>query len=172
MLTKFPTLSTTRLILRELQSDKPLFPLDCNFEEEIIFTSEQEAEFYNQGWKNNLLFDNHLTWVITEKESNHIIGDCSFYHFSRQHNRVEIAYKVNSIFKDIDYMSEAIQAIINYGFDVLCLQRIEAYINADDQYSINLLAQIGMKSEGILRDYYSVKGKYRAAEVLSLIKTD
>lgn len=56
------------------------------------------------------------------------------------------------------YISEAGEALIQYGFDSLELRRIEAEIDPDNQSSAKSLEKLGFSLEGLLRQRWEVNG--------------
>ena len=69
-------------------------------------------------------------------------------------------------------MTEAIQALIPFGFEAFDLHRIEAFIDPANISSRKLLEKVGLQAEGVLRDYFFEKGKFVDAEIFSLLKRD
>ena len=50
-------------------------------------------------------------------------------------------------------MTEAMRAILEYGFEALDLNRIQALVMPENEASIGLLEKLGFRNEGILKDY-------------------
>ena len=57
-------------------------------------------------------------------------------------------------YKQKGLMSEAVEAIIDYGFNALRLHRIEAFIGPDNVASLRLIKKMHFVQEGILREHY------------------
>ncbi len=56
------------------------------------------------------------------------------------------------------YMSEALRAMLAYGFETLELNRIEALVMPENEASAILLLRLGFSEEGVLREYAFFKG--------------
>jgi ribosomal-protein-alanine N-acetyltransferase len=69
-------------------------------------------------------------------------------------------------------MTEALEAVIAYGFQQLMLNRIEAYIDPDNISSRKLLLKAGLTEEGTLREYYYEKGQFVDAVIFSILRRD
>jgi len=69
-------------------------------------------------------------------------------------------------------MVEAVRTLINYGFQQLNLNRIEATTDSENTRSIRLLERLGFLKEGRLRQKYFYKGKHHDELVFSLLKKD
>ena len=50
-------------------------------------------------------------------------------------------------------MTEALAAVIDFGFKEMELNRIEAVIMPENTASINLLEKLGFRKEGLLAEY-------------------
>ena len=172
-----PLLETDRLILRALQpSDAPnlfeYFSQDCvtEFYDLYTFKHLHEAEKLTDIWIKRTQESKGLRWAITLKsQGDELIGTCGFHNFSTENNRAEIGYDLNPIHWGNGIMTEAIQAIVNYGFEALKLHRIEAFIDPANHASRALLQKNGLETEGVLRDYFFEKERFVDAEMLSIL---
>ena len=50
-------------------------------------------------------------------------------------------------------MTEALSAVINFGFDEMELNRIEAVVMPENASSIKMLDKLGFRKEGLLEEY-------------------
>lgn len=57
-------------------------------------------------------------------------------------------------------MPEALRAVIQYGFDVLQLHRIEALVMLGNEQSVRVLEKLGFSKEGVLREYGFWKNRF------------
>ena len=69
-------------------------------------------------------------------------------------------------------MSEALPAVINYGFNEMDLHRIEGLPIAKNEPSKRLLLKLGFKLEGTFRERIFFRGKYEDQLILGLIRTE
>ena len=67
-------------------------------------------------------------------------------------------------------MSEALRAILNYGFEVKGVQFVTAEIMLDNVASRRLLERLGFQSQGILRERGFWKGKPHDLEEFRLMR--
>lgn len=68
--------------------------------------------------------------------------------------------------------SEALQQILNYGFDERGLNRVYSHINADNVASIRLHEKCGYKREGLLRQAIFKNGQFKDVVVMSILKEE
>jgi ribosomal-protein-alanine N-acetyltransferase len=175
----FPQLETKRLVLREISE------IDCNdiFE---IFSDEDVLKYYDiEPLKtleeaNNLIqlldrrFKNKkgIRWGIHLKDTNKLIGTCGYQSLNILSLRAEIGYEMSKNFWGQGLMKEALKAIIDFGFNNMSLNRIQALVEPDNKNSIHLLHRIEFCEEGILREYEYCKGIFKDLTILSLLKSD
>lgn len=111
-----------------------------------------------------------LLFLLSEKTSNNIIGRCGLHNWNEEHNRAEIGYKISDEnFKRKGLMTEAVSAIIDYGFNKLKLHRIEALVGSNNSSSLKILENHHFIKEGILRQHGYVKDKYEDSVMYSLL---
>lgn len=174
----FPQIETKILILKELSVR------DCNdlFE---IFSDEEVLKYYDiEPLKtleeaNNLIqllgrrFKNKkgIRWGIHLKDTGKLIGTCGYQSLNIESLRTDIGYEMSKAFWGQGLMKESLQAIIDFGFNTMSLNRIQALVEPNNKSSINLLNRIGFSEEGILSEYEYYKGKFNDLTMLSLLKS-
>jgi ribosomal-protein-alanine N-acetyltransferase len=97
-----------------------------------------------------------MKWGIVEKKSNKLIGTCSL-HSTPIHRRAELGYVLAREYWGQEFMTEAAQAAIAFGFHVMHLLRIQAYCAVENIGSARVLEKSGMQLEGILHNYVFTK---------------
>lgn len=179
-LTIFPKLETNRLIIRKMTLNDAPAILQIFSDEKVTkdmgvspFTSLEQAEnlinFMNQLFEEKRAF----RWGIIRKEDNKLIGTCGYNGWDVERgSRGEIAYDLGRDYWRQGFMVETLNTIIDYGFNDMGFQRIEAYTNLDALPSMTLLQKIGFKEEGILRDYAYFHGEYWDQRCFSLLKSE
>ncbi|HZN20772.1 MAG TPA: GNAT family protein [Micromonosporaceae bacterium] len=68
------------------------------------------------------------------------------------------------------YATEATRLLITFGFDTLCLHRLQAACGPDNRASQRLLARLGFTPEGRLRDHVFTNGAWRDSLLYSLLE--
>lgn len=115
----------------------------------------------------------YLAFVMVRKDNNQTIGRAGFHFWYLQHNRAELGYALNhDDHKRKGYMSEALEAIIKYGFESMQLNRIEALVGPGNDASLNTLAKFGFVHEGHLRQHYVKNGIAEDSIAFSLLKEE
>ena len=69
-------------------------------------------------------------------------------------------------------MTEALSAVVHYGFTKMELMRIQALIEPENIASQKLFEKQGFLREGLLRKYEKVNGKFDDLYMYSLLRDD
>jgi ribosomal-protein-alanine N-acetyltransferase len=69
-------------------------------------------------------------------------------------------------------MTEAIQAVVHYGFQQLDLSRIEAACLPENAASRGVLERSGFKYEGVAQSYLQIAGRWRNHVLYSNLRSD
>ncbi|RLI02029.1 N-acetyltransferase [Candidatus Bathyarchaeota archaeon] len=171
-----PSITTDRLRLR------PVTETDIDFvfklfsrtetnlysEDPDIKSLKEAKEMYVRYMKPGS--DTHFRVIIELTSTTEPIGTIGFYNYITDYRRAEMGYDLLKEYWGQGYMSEAVQAIIKYGFEELGLVRIEATVDPENIRSIKVLERNGFKHEGTLRKRYYYSGKWRDELFYGLIK--
>ena len=146
----FPQIKTERLLLRKLkQSDWEMISYlrsDKNVNEFVkrpnANSKEKAFEFIS---KTNKGIDNrHLYyWIITEKNNDKMIGSICLWKFSKDHKTAEVGYDLSPDFQRKGIMNESLKIVLEFGFNNLSLDLIEAYTHRKNENSKKLLERNG-----------------------------
>lgn len=173
----FPTLETERLILREITKEDTEGIFACFSNDEVTRYYGQEtlqnlkqAEDFIEFFRKNYHDKRGIRWAIERKEDKGIIGTIGFNAWLPKHKRAEIGYELHPNHWRKGYTSEAVLAILTYGFDVMELTRVGAIVFKENEASQNLLTKIGFQEEGILKKYMYQNGVAHDTYVYSLLK--
>jgi ribosomal-protein-alanine N-acetyltransferase len=177
--THFPSLTTSRLLLRHiLPGDaEALF---------AILSDEETMEFYGNEPHESLddtkemirqieeryARKEALRWGITFKGEDRLIGSCSIFHFDEGFDCAETGYELNRAFWGKGIMTEAMSAILTFGFSELGLHRIEAIIDIANERSKGLLLKLGFTYEGNLRQRFPFRDQFLDEHYFGLLKDE
>jgi RimJ/RimL family protein N-acetyltransferase len=87
------------------------------------------------------------TWGIWERTTGELVGDCTLF-FAEEHGAWELAYGLRRDRWGRGYASEAAQACVRHGFEVLELERIVADVDPANTRSIRVLEKCGFVRAG------------------------
>lgn len=176
---KFEILETERLVLKKITPEILTYWFDHYSEEEIKkqlgLTSHEafikEKEKSRGGYKT---YDRTiLAFLLVTKENNETIGRCGYHNWYTDHKKAEIGYALHlEENKRKGYMSEALQVILQYGFDAMNLNRIEACVGPSNIASQSLIKKYGFTQEGYLRQHYIRNDEIQDSLIFSLLKEE
>lgn len=156
--TNFPTLSTNRLLLRQIQPTdaEAFFAIKSDLEVTRRYGQEPHQTLDDtRAWIQRLqaYYDRReaIFWCLTLKGEDTIVGACTFWNFGPDFHCAEIGYELHHAYWRKGIMTEAISVILTYGFTELGLHRIEACPLAENTPSKSLLIKLGFTHEGNLR---------------------
>lgn len=84
-----------------------------------------------------------LFFGISEKENPKLIGTVCLWKFSEDRKKAELGYELLPQFHGKGIMSEAVSAILAFGFNDLKLNQIDAFTNGENVNSQKLLKKKG-----------------------------
>lgn len=177
---EFAELFTDRLVLRKFDLSDVSKVVELAGEYEIADTTLRIPHPYEKKdakewiekqytWLNQNL---SVTWAITIKESGDLIGAIGLMNFSEPFAHAEMGYWIGKPYWNKGFTTEAAQAIINYGFDILELNRIHAHHFSRNVSSGKVLLKIGMQHEGRFRQHVKKWDKFEDIELYGILKSN
>jgi RimJ/RimL family protein N-acetyltransferase len=111
-------------------------------------------------------------WVFAVEPhgAGHLIGTVRLSINSRDHRTADIGYGMNSDFQGLGYMTEAVRAVLNFGFSELGLHRIWATTDVQNVASCRVLEKVGMVQEGLLRQDKLLRGQWRDSFLYAVLE--
>jgi len=110
-------------------------------------------------------------WALADTESDAVCGAISL-RVTHAHRRAEVGYWVARAAWGQGYATDAVRAIIAYGFDVLELHRIEGHCYSENPASARVMQRAGMRHEGRVRGAVFRDGVARDLELYGILRTD
>jgi [ribosomal protein S5]-alanine N-acetyltransferase len=175
-LTPFPLLRTQRLVLRQLdEQDAPeIFFLRSN--EQVMhyicrekMASVAEAATWIEERNAGVARNENISWAICLASSPTLIGHLGFWRIMPEHHRAEIGYILHPDHWNQGIITEALTAMLDYGFRQLRLHTVEANIHPDNKASERLLLKHGFRQEGYLKESYFFRGAFSDTALFSLL---
>ena len=164
---KIPVLETDRLILRRMKTSDYIDMYEYSKSDKVtkylLWRSHPDARYtrdYLAFVQSQYRAGEFYDWAIVEKESNKMIGTCGFAKLDFENNSAEIGYVINPLYWRRGYATESVKKVIEFGFDVLNLHRIEARYIVGNEVSKRVMEKCGMVFEGIHKSSLYVKEEY------------
>ncbi len=181
-LNTFPILETERLILRQLAAP---YAQNC-----FLFMSDEEniryydpepmpqleqAEKGIERHRRRFAQQEAIRWGITLKGENQgenrVIG-ASGYSWDAENQSAGLSYILSKPYWNQGIMTEALTAMIQFGFDHIHLHRIEARVAYPNLASARLLEKLDFQEEGRLRDAQYANNQFVDERIFALINTN
>lgn len=162
----FPELSTDRLNLLqitkhhiddlyELLGNANVAAYDYFYPVENI----EKVDKFIERYASELNDESEITWGICLKTTGELIGTCCLGNFDDMAKRSEIGYAIKENEWNKGYATEALACILDYGFNKIQLNRIEATITPGNDSSVRVLEKLNFMQEGLVRERDYIKGQ-------------
>ena len=172
-----PTIETPRLILRGMRvSDAGDMYAYARREDVTRYLTwephpdmahtKEYLTYIGQRYRTGDFYD----WAVVCKEDGHMIGTAGFTKFDFSSDSAEIGYVINPDYHGKGYATEAVEAVLRFGFEELHLHRIEARFMKDNYRSLKLMQRVGMTLEGYARESIFLKGAYQTIGHCSILQ--
>jgi [ribosomal protein S5]-alanine N-acetyltransferase len=176
---RFPTLTTERLVLREVVAE--------DAEDLLVFRGDPEVQRYNlvpmkdtrealglvrtmQGWFASAYA---IQWGITLRDDGRVLGLCGLHDWSRHRRRAALGYDLARSHWGQGIAGEATRAVLRFGFQALDLEQFYALTVTENARSIRLLERLGFRFERVRPDNpWEHDGRFRERAVYRLLRAD
>ena len=173
----FPELKSPRLKMSALseQHVEQIYEMRRNhkvnrFMTEDLPNSLSSAKEYVKHVNDRFMRREQLMWAGELLDSGDFIGTSGFLNFDLQHGCAEFGGEMMPPFWGKNIAMEAMQAILNYGFQVIGLNRIETRVHPSNRGGIYLLEAAGFKKEGVLRKAQKSDGGFSDVFLYGLLE--
>lgn len=157
--TPFPLITTPRLRLREIVIDdaEALFAIHGNrtamqyFGTETMRSPDEARQLVAvfASWRGQA--SPGCRWGMEEHGSTRLIGSCGLFRWRQDWRSCTTGFELHPDAQGRGLMREALQAVFDWGFANMQLNRIEAQVHIDNHPSRKLLASLGFRQEGLQR---------------------
>ena len=174
-----PTLETKRLILRRINihDAKDIFEYskDKEVARHVLWSAQKdisEAKDYCRFMAKRYRNDQPSSWGIIDKATNRLVGTIGYMDYNEDNATVEVGYSLARWLWNGGYMTEALTRVIEYTFESMDVNRIEAQHELENPSSGRVMEKCGMRKEGELRQRLYNKGRYVDVALYAIIKED
>ncbi len=174
----FPVLTTERLTLRDIRTAdaESIFKMrssgrvnqfiprpEMQEHEAALTLVEKTIHAYNNRQA--------IGWAGILRDNNEIIGTCGFNQIDIPNGRAEIGGELSTEFWGKHIAIEAVETIIQFGFDTMKLHTIEAKVSPDNRGAVFLLESLGFIKEAHYKDRVFFKGNFSDMAVYTKFNT-
>lgn len=175
--------------MRILESDrlilKPVEPEDLNFLMEQRWDADLTdyiihnpiSSYTQQKWYEKICKNGDVAMSIfyKEKEGENpvLLGAVGLYDFNYRHQRATWkTLRIPKKYQGLGLAFEASKMLIDYGFNTLNLNKITSDVFPHNESIIKLLAKMGFKEEGRLKQHYFHQGEFKDVLIFSLTREE
>lgn len=101
-----------------------------------------------------------------------MIGACRISITDANKPEASIGFSLAKKFWGQGYATEVGEKLLEFGFQQLKLHRIFAICDSQNNLSARVLVKIGMRQEGYLREYESMRGEWRDMLLYAILEKD
>jgi RimJ/RimL family protein N-acetyltransferase len=175
----YPRLETERLVLREIvpADAEDLFRIFSD--EETMrywscrpYTSVDQARRLIEVLTEAARGGAGIHWAIALRGDERLVGKCGYNEWRKAHRRGDVSYIVARERQGKGIVSEALRAMLDYGFDNMNLHSVEAGVTPGNDASARMLLRLGFRLEGHLRENFLTDRGFVDSLIYSLLRRD
>ncbi len=174
-----PTLTTPRLTLRRLRlMDAPdlyAYASDPEVARHVLWEAHKsvaQSRKFLLGAIRQYRKGLPASFAIVARDTGRMIGTIGFMWINTDHKSAEIGYSLSRDYWNRGIMTEALHEVLRFGFEHLALNRIEAQHETDNPASGRVMAKVGMRREGVMRQRLINKGKKVDVVVYAILHSE
>jgi [ribosomal protein S5]-alanine N-acetyltransferase len=175
-----PNLETERLLLRPLTPEDAPALARLAGRREIADTtisiphpySEEQARQWITGAAGLFAKGEAAVFGMQLKGAGNLVGGIGLRDIDPEHSLAEMGFWVAVEWWGHGYATEAVRAVVGFGFRELGLNRIYAHHMVRNPASGRVLAKIGMKPEGLLRQRVRKWGVFEDVALMALLREE
>jgi [ribosomal protein S5]-alanine N-acetyltransferase len=174
-----PTLTTPRLVLRPFSlEDAPRVQLLAGVREVAENTMaiphpypDGAAEAWIGSHQEAFEKGESLTFAVCLRDGGDLTGAVGLM-LSLPDRSAELGYWIGVPYWNRGYATEAVWALVRFGFESMNLHRIHAGVFTGNPASIRVLLKIGFRYEGLLRQHNLKWGEFRDVQKFGILEEE
>lgn len=174
-----PVLESERLIFRKILPSDADDMYSYSHREEVtrfllweVHPDPLYTEKYIRYLQERYAVGDFYDFAVVLKSTGRMIGTVGFTSFDLPNHSAEVGYVISPDHQGKGYATEAVKALIAFGFEVCELARISAVCMKGNLASLRVMEKCGMKREGVLRNAVYAKGEMKDVHLSAIIDRD
>ena len=162
------TIETQRLILRKyVEADAtavfknwasdPSVQIPLN---EPVYETIEAVEKLVKEYIDSFAVAGKYRWAMVSRENGECIGLISYFLVDTDNDFAEIEYGIGKQYWGLGLTTEAVEAVMAFGFEQMKLHKIQITCKEYNKASQRVIEKCGLTYEGTLRDYFNEEGNY------------
>ncbi len=172
-------LETPRLVLRRFEPGDAEALFAWAGDEQVVrfmrFARHQTADDSRQtleNWQEEYRRPDFYLWAITEKQSSRPVGSISLQACSEHDRSADVGFCLLRSCWGQGYMTEALSAVLDFGFHTVGFNRIEGVHSDKNPASGAVMRRCGMQYEGMSRQLYYCAEGFQDCHRYARLKSD
>lgn len=174
-------IETDRLILRKftLEDAEDMYNNWANDDlvtEHLSWPTHKSVDISEKvikSWVESYQNEDTYSWAIALKDNNIVTGSIGVVELNETHESCNIGYCIGRKFWGRGITTEAFKGIIEYLFNEVGFERIEAYHHTSNPASGKVMIKSGLKYEGTLRHFRkNTKNEFEDCDFYGMIRQD
>ncbi len=135
-------------------------------------TSVEDARAVLRQWCESYRDPAFYQWAITEKETSRAVGSIGLFTLNAHDRSGEVGFCLLRECWGRGYMSEALAAVLDFGFHTVGLNRIEGVHSEFNPAPGAVMRRCGMQYEGMSRQLYYCSEGFQDCHRYARLKSD
>jgi len=176
---QLPSLKTPRLTLRAARMSDAQDMYDYSRDPEVArhvlwdaHTSIHQTRGYLRYILRQYRSGQPSTFVIELTAERRVIGTIGLMWIQKENRAAEVGYSLSRRYWNQGLMTEALGAVLQFCFDTMRLNRVEAQHETDNPASGAVMRHAGMRHEGTLRQRVYNKNRFVDVELYAILRCD
>ena len=125
------------------------------------YKTKEEADEFLKKTIEKYSSTKYYRWAITPiDDTQNCIGQIAYFLVNEENHWGEIEYCIGSEFQNKGFVTEAVSAILDFGFEKMNLHKVQVCHKEGNIPSKRVIEKNGFHYEGTLRDFFYMDGKY------------
>ena len=178
---EFPELETKRLVLRRMTlADAEFYHRHFSDPDIVELTAFDAPENIDKGRQELLEFcikpfeeNKGIRWGIVLKGETELAGTIGYHQWVKAGGyHARVGYDLAAAYRRRGIMTDALMAVLRYGFETMRLNKVEACTDSRNVASMRLLGKLGFHQDGVLRENTYYHGRFIDEVVFSLLASE
>jgi ribosomal-protein-alanine N-acetyltransferase len=101
-----------------------------------------------------------INWGIVPRDRPVVMGSIGYVRMSKEDYRAEVGYLLHPDLHGKGYMREALEAVLDYGFNQMKLHSVSAVIDPENTASERVLQRHGFVKEAHFKEDFFYEGRF------------
>lgn len=123
-----------------------------------------------EDYQNNNSSESARRFIV--ENENDLVGIVDLDFIDLKHRNCEIMIIIKPEFSGNGFAKFAFKEATKYAFEVLNMHKVYLYVDTENEKAVKIYEKQGFKTEGVLREHFYAKGKYRDAAFMSILKSE